>query len=813
MDSTIVKWVQSHLVATALVAHRRNRLVLAIATVVTLVASVGAARLEIDADLSELLPKSLPSVRDLAILSDRFGGVGYAVVVLQSEDGDALKKAAEELTPKLEALDSVAWIEKDRPLDFFEQRALYFLDVDDLESIRDTLTERYDFEKRTRNPLYLDLEDEEPPSVEFLNLQEKYQGDGDTTWLRSQAGDPYYYSDSANMLLLFAKPKFTSIDLARAKGFVSEVRKVVATINLTDYSQDMTSAISGRYARKVEQQELIESDLAKTTGLALFLVFIYLTMHFRRVFAVVLVMSPLCMGLLWTYGSATLIFGRLNILTACVGVILLGIGIDHGIHLLGRFESERSGGADEEEAIKRTFGDTGRAVGIAALTTMVGFASLSLSQFRPFKEFGILAAVGVACVVLAYAFVLPALLGLADSFGWKPAKVAEARTGFYLSTLRRHGGRILWVALPIIALLTFNIRELYFDYDLRNLSGGDLPSFKLEEQVNAILGYKENPVCILTSSSEEERVIVDALRAKQASLGDATTIDFIASSVDLVPQNQEAKAPIIADIGTIVRKVKKSWVPKEYRQNFGKAKKMVASSPYTKDDLPDEINRQFKGINAKANEGFILVFPDISQHIGSEVIEFADEVRGIELPDGGVVSASGEEMILADVINMIKNEGLPVLGLTLISVLLTLMILLRNVRDALLTFFGALVTLTGMLGLMPLVGLQINYLNIVMIPVLFGIAVDGVVHIMVRLRSGDNFDAAIADTGRAISGAILTTCLGFGALTMATHPGLVTLAKITILGLLVNLLVCLLVLPAYLAWRRQSHAEPTTAEG
>jgi hypothetical protein len=76
-------------------------------------------------------------------------------------------------------------------------------------------------------------------------------------------------------------------------------------------------------------------------------------------------MAPLLFGLLLAYGVAGFGFGVLNILTAFVGAILHGIGVDNGIHLLGRFEEAQRGGASTERAVRESFADAGR-VSVAA---------------------------------------------------------------------------------------------------------------------------------------------------------------------------------------------------------------------------------------------------------------------------------------------------------------------------------------------------------------------------------------------------------------------------------------------------------------
>ncbi len=798
----------------ALFAYRRAALVLVAAAILTGGSMYAASFLKVDADLSELLPDSLPSVRQLDALVKRFGGVGYVVVVASGAEVPVLKKFADELAPKLEQHDQVAWVEVTQPVDFFIERGLLFLDTEDLKLVEQRLATRLDWEKGRRNPLYVNLDDDgdedaEPPSIEFPEIMKKQStGSSDTDWISRQGIDPYYVDEESKMIVLLVKPDFLSADLQRAKQIVNEVRTVVETIDLAAYDPNLKVGYSGRYTRKVEQQQLIESDLGWTTLLSLALVLFYLILHFRRGFAVALVAIPLVLGLIWTYGLTAIVFTKLNVLTSFVGVILLGLGIDHGIHLLGRFESEIQGRVFNHEQladlIRRTFAETGRAVGVAAVTTMAGFASLRLSEFKPFREFGVMAAIGVGMVVLSYCVVLPALLSVADTMGWKPRGHKPMWKSRSNALLQRFARPFSIITAALVIFGGFNITNVSFNYDFSTLAGGNLPSFELEKAVNDILGYSESPAVILTTSKEEERYITEELRKHRQELeakGLKSTVDFVASRADLVPENQEEKIPLIRAIDKIFKQVKLGWVPKDKRDLFKRVRKAGAAEPFDEDDLPAMVQRQFTGINAKPGEGFVLIFPAISQHDGSEVVRFAEEVRNITLPNGQEVSASGEDMILADVIGMIRAEGWPVLFTTLGLVLLTLLVLMRDVRAAATCFITAVGTVVVTLGLLPIMGMRLNYLNIVMIPVLFGIAVDGGVHIMSRLKETGDLGGVMTDTGRAIVGAILTTGLGFGALTLASHPGLQTLGRMTIFGLVINLIACRVALPCYLVLR------------
>jgi predicted RND superfamily exporter protein len=136
---------------------------------------------------------------------------------------------------------------------------------------------------------------------------------------------------------------------------------------------------------------------------------------------------------------------------------------------------------------------------------------------------------------------------------------------------------------------------------------------------------------------------------------------------------------------------------------------------------------------------------------------------------------------------------------------------LGTLREALICLAPTLVSIIGLVGLMGAIDLPFNFLNIVAVPVLVGTTVDAGVHLISRLREAElcRFAAVLAETGRAVSGGLLTSAVGFGALALAAHPGLQSLGLLTVLGFSINLVVMLLGFPAVLFLLRR----PPTAAG
>lgn len=769
---------------------KRPGVALVLAGLLSVLALIGARGLRLDTDLARLLPDSFASVQDLEALEARSGAVGYVTVVVQGGAVDQRRAHAQRLAAAIEALPEVRFVDVERPVDWFTDRAPYYLDVADLEVMATRVADRARWERRRNNPMIIDLEETAAPSVDMSDIQQRNAGNSATGWLRRQA-DRFY--EAPGMLVLFARPALRATDMGFAEAVTQAVQGVVDA--QADQAPALRVELTGRYPKQVDQKRRIQKDLGMASGLALGLALLYLMVHFRRLQAVVFVGVPLGLGLLWTFGVTGATFGALNILTGFIGAILLGLGVDHGIHLLSAWQTALRSGATPDAAIATTFGETGRAVVIAGLTTIAAFIGVSLSDFRAFHEFGLVAAAGIAFVVLAYALVLPALLRLIPS----PQRQARETVAPILAwSVRRPARALLWGGVLTAALIA-PIGALSFDYDFAALEDGDLPSFRLDAQVNRLLGYSQTPALVLTDTPEQQRAIAARLHAAPTG----STIDMAATLADLVPARQAEKQQIIERMGRELRRIKPKWITdptlKDARATLLRTAQIA---PFTQADLPVAVQRQFQ---SPAGEGYVLAFPAIALSDGARVPSFARELRAAA--DGAPVA--GESMVLADILTLVQREGAPLLGLTAALVFVVLWVLLASVRRALAAMFAAGLTLAGTLGIAGAAGLSLNYLNLVMIPVIIGIAVDGAAHLFGR----DDADPAhLTPVGLAVSGSVITTAFGFGALLVADHPGLASLGALALIGLAVNLLVTLLVLPpiaALLAPARKETACPS----
>jgi predicted RND superfamily exporter protein len=112
----------------------------------------------------------------------------------------------------------------------------------------------------------------------------------------------------------------------------------------------------------------------------------------------------------WLYGFMYVAGYHLNVLTATIAAISIGVGIDFSIHFTERFRQELPESMDKRAALRETSRTTGFALFCTALTTAVGFAVIAFAPMPMFATFGLLTAIMITLSLLMALFVLPSLL-------------------------------------------------------------------------------------------------------------------------------------------------------------------------------------------------------------------------------------------------------------------------------------------------------------------------------------------------------------------------------------------------------------------
>jgi uncharacterized protein len=163
-------------------------------------------------------------------------------------------------------------------------------------------------------------------------------------------------------------------------------------------------ALTSLYTVSAESAARVGVDFHRITLFALGFVGLSVYFQFRRPGTIGMVLLPVACGALWTAGLFAFFGLKLNFMNIAILPMLLGLGVDYGIHIVHRFRLH--GGLDVQEALQFT----STAICLGAFTTMIGFGSLALSVNQGIASVGLVALTGMTACLLASLFTLPAAL-------------------------------------------------------------------------------------------------------------------------------------------------------------------------------------------------------------------------------------------------------------------------------------------------------------------------------------------------------------------------------------------------------------------
>ncbi|MBM3980458.1 MAG: hypothetical protein FJ304_09245, partial [Planctomycetes bacterium] len=176
----------------------------------------------------------------------------------------------------------------------------------------------------------------------------------------------------------------------------------------TAAAQTVDPEATGKAFRTLEGLRQMKAGFEWAGAYALAAIVFVLTLDFRRLSGVLLGLFPLATGMLLTLGILALCGVALNPANMIALPLIVGVGVDNGVHVLHDYRARDRGRA------YRLGRATGRGVLVAGLTTVLGFGAMVTARHAGMASLGLALAVGVTCCMFAALVLLPAVLHLAD---------------------------------------------------------------------------------------------------------------------------------------------------------------------------------------------------------------------------------------------------------------------------------------------------------------------------------------------------------------------------------------------------------------
>lgn len=813
----------------------RPRLVLLVLAGLTIASLFAATQLSINTNQLDLISRELQEVADVKRVDDMIGGTGHLILALRGVDEEQLKFAADALNKRIIANeDSIREVTYRVSVDFLQRNAALFMKTEDLSELRTrVMTKLRDAIKRA-NPFFMEIEPTEPYKLKLDDIIDKYTKIG-----QKSITDDYYISDDRQMLLLLVKPRWTNNQLAKTGELLQWLRadfgvwsksndqKLQLVEDYTEAPSEVTQTIefgfAGTYKTNYDDSMDIKNSLVPVSGIALLGVMFVLLLFFRgRILSAAIVVTGLVIGVVLTLGFTWLVIGELNMITSILGGILMGFGIDFGIHLLFRLSEELQAGKALDEALTITIRTAGVASLVSGLGTAAAFLSLLFSEFAGFSQFGLIAGAGVWLIgTTIYAFV-PASLALLEQR--RPGSAARLLKGLSTATTSGKERRIarpgMWLLLTLVAasLLIIKAPSVGFELNTRALMVENNHSVRLGDEIGHRFRISSDPVGVYSKDIPTARKVYDALNPPKEK-GKETIAQVISMFTFVPPADQQARnVKVLAEWRAELAELDRKSMPPEYDKRWDEVMRYLSAKRYDVHDLPPHIKEMFTHLpeTKPENHGFLtFIYAGVDLWDGEKMLAFADEVREFKDADGGVHRAAGMAPLMARLVRIILYDGKFSVALTLVLLLVLLLVDLRSLRSAMVALVPLVIGVGVMLGAMSALELDLNLMNIVVFPIVLGYGVSHGVYLMHRFNEGASPIEALGSVGAAVACSTVTTLAGWAALLAAAHRGLKSMGTLACVGMTATMLVTFTLMPVILQLlhdRRTARQKPQNVE-
>ncbi len=537
-----------------LLALHRRRLLLMIALAVTVILGAATSRLTLDVRWTNLLPDSLPVVREYRTIDHNFLQPANIIIAISGPDPVLLETITDEAADLLERelTCDASWSperckQEERyarhvygrlPEAWLTEHALRIEKPRDVERFVDVVSDPrlFPYLARLNDDLEAEYADAENVRAQerrvvvsldaIQGLVEAIHAAGRGSIDSSRVarivrdltiGRPYMLSLDRRISLVMVASAIPTDDIEAMPLIDRKIERVLAPLaeKYPDYSFERTGEIAvGR-----DEMDSIGPQSQMITLIAFILVFLLLIWNFRGGWMPLIALIPIVIGIVWSVGIVALVLGSMNIFTVMIGVVLLGLGIDVSLHLANRFQEEMAAGRSLDASLGLALGETGLGVITGALTTSAAFFALMVADTRGIREFGLCAGTGVLVTLAAVLWILPALL-----VEWTVRRNARGRPPLrsrdfsLLGRLAVRMGRGRRLVIPAAALATaagiWAGTALLWEWNFMELEPAGLRSIELQDEI--IDRYKVSMTLSLltTNTIEDSRNLRETFKTK-----------------------------------------------------------------------------------------------------------------------------------------------------------------------------------------------------------------------------------------------------------------------------------------------------------
>lgn len=820
-----------------------------------------SSKLVMKTQMMDLLPEEEPQVIAYKKALENFTGTDMISIVIEGQEANIIK-FIQAIPPKLKKIKNVGSVIYQNDMSFMEKNALNLIKTKTLKKMTPMLTagnlqdfvqgindsfeatyisagdsQKLSQDKNQMRPFFNTIEDFARLLLHENTPQHDLQNVADAFLL----GDRYTLSPDRQLGVIFVKTPLTMNDFIPIIPLINDVEALVKKEAKTF---QVKAGLAGILVLQRDEMNAIEEDMGKSSLISLVLILAIFYFGFHLLRYTILTFIPLIVGIIISLGLTYLLIGSLNIFTAMMSVILIGLGIDYSIHIIALFTEERVKGTSVESAIALVFQKTAKGIIIGAITTAISFMMFSISSFPGFREFGIVLGIGILSTLLVSIFLLPALLMV---FGQKTIQRSPRNNRLLKSikhlVINKPTG-IISMVLILIVISVIKFPDLQFSKDIKDIEPKGLESLALNDKLIEKFDMSADTTIVINDS-------LTAARAVKDQLADLKSVGMVDSVINYLPSSLEQKQRLMATasikeqikntplspfdatkLKVELQRLADNLIELSDLSYIGGEKKMVrhldkisqsglitklgqkvAADAIQLQQLQTKFLERYRKTILAMNSTQPLTVADLPPNVKANYVGKDGSFLTIIYPQGDVWNEKFQPIFLADmerlnvpvtgtfilsekVMTIAGTEGARVMLYVVIAIFILLLVDFRSLKYAIFAMLPMGGTFLLLLGTMSWWGIKFDYVNIMALPIIIGIGIDDGVHLIHRYLIEKDIVPAIESTGKGILLTSLTTCAAFGSFMVGKYQGFVSFGLVLTIGILLAYFLTVMILPA-----------------
>jgi uncharacterized protein len=825
----------------------------------------------ITSDSNKLMSNSLPWRQEETMLDLAFPQrIDRIVAVVDATTPEAADDAADALVKELSPRsDVIRTISRSDGGDFFERNGILFRSLDQVRRDTADLISAQPFVgtlaadptlRGIFHTLSQSLEGVRLGKAKLDDLRPAFAGIADALEALANGNAPAF---SWRKLITGRAAKrselrhFVSIQPVLDFSDLQPGRKATAVVRETAYRLGLTPEngvrvrLTGSVALSDEEFATIADGAALNSAVTVLLVGFVLWLALKKARLILAILLNLAVGLVVTAAVGLWMVGALNPISVAFAVLFVGLGVDFGIQFSVRYRSERYACEDLHLAVLATARGVAGPLLLAAASIAAAFYSFLPTAYVGLSELGVIAGTGIVIAFATTVTLLPALLSvLKPPAEQKP--IGYAALAPLDRFLNRQRNWIVGLTLAVTISGLPLLAGLHFDFNPLNLRAQDTESIATLLDLMKDPDTSPNTIEILKSSLGQALPVAERLR-QLPEVGRVLTLQ------SFVPEDQDAKLALIEDASFFLQNTlnpdhidpeptpaeTKSAIEKlvpelsdaardlnnpaavqarrlatllaalanapvlsldgarqalvvPLKTTLRQVRRLLTAEQVSIETLPPALKKLWVSDDGRAK---IEVGPKGDGNDNATLSRFVNAVRSVE-PD-----AAGKPIFMIEAAATMVKAFLQAAVLSVLLIGLILFIALRRWVDVALTLVPLLIAIVVTLEICVLIGLQLNFANIIALPLLLGVGVAFKIYYIIAWRSGEkNFMQS--SLTRAILFSACTTAIAFGSLWLSHHPGTSSMGKLMALSLLTTVAAAVIFQPALMATQRRKRPNP-----